>query len=122
MLPQFFIQFLFFQCHQAFECTWHQICTGDTAKQPIGMCSKLQRIENIKQIFFQRIVLIDKGKSDQHITVQNASIIITLTASSIPGYGTDRKRRTVTAILFFFVDIDYTIFHTVIAAVIKIKI
>ena len=70
----------------------------------------------------QRIVLIDKGKSDQHITVQNASIIITLTASSIPGYGTDRKRRTVTAILFFFVDIDYTIFHTVIAAVIKIKI
>ena len=64
------------QGHQTSKRTGHQIGARDTAKKPVCGLPKFQRIKNIQQIFFQRIVLIYKRKSNQHITVNDSASII----------------------------------------------
>ena len=73
MLLQVVGQLLRLQCDEAFERTGHQIGAGNTAEQTICETAPFQRVEDVKQIFLQRIVLVDERKSDQHVTVQNGA-------------------------------------------------
>lgn len=96
---------------------------GNAAKKPIGIVPHLQRIENIQKVLLQRIELIEKGKPDQHIAVNNVARIIGFIAASVAGNRAERKARHIGAgPLRVLVNVDHTVLQTVIAAVIKIEI
>lgn len=122
-LTQTLVQFLWIQRHQTAEGTGHQVRAGNAAEKAIGIVPHLQRIENIQQVFLQRIELVEKGKPDQHIAVNNVPCIIGFIAASVSRNRAERKARHIGAgPLRVLVNVDYTVLQTVIAAVIKIEI
>lgn len=92
MLLQFICRGLWSQGYQTFKSAGHQISAGNAAEKSLCKITKLQRIENIKKIFLQAVVLIYERKTDQHITVDDLACIVDLTAPPGRSYGADRQR------------------------------
>ena len=70
-----------------------------------------------------KIELIEKGKPDQHIAVNNVARIIGFIAASVAGNRAKCKARHIGAgPLRVLVNVDHTVLQAVIAAVIKIEI
>lgn len=86
------------------------------AEKPVGIVPHLQRIENIQKVLLQPIELIEKGKPDQHIAVNNVARIIGFIAASVAGNRAERKARHIGAgPLRVLVNVDHTVLQTVIA-------
>ena len=94
LLLQFVGSLLGGEGHQAFECTGHQISTGNAAEEAFGEIPLFQGIEDIEQILFQGVVLIHKGETDEHIAVHHPAGIVDLAAAAGGGDGADGEGGT----------------------------
>ena len=68
------------------------VCTGNSAQKTFCKVTQFQWIEDVQQILFQRIVLIDKGETDQHVTVNNLAGVKSIAASSVGCHSADGQR------------------------------
>ena len=115
--------FLWFQGDYAFKCARHKVCTGDTAQEPHCEITKLQRVEDVQKVFFQRVILIYERKADQHITIKNSSGVENLAAASVSGDRANRQSRFVlSGFTFLLININDAICRALISSVIEVEI
>ena len=123
MLFKTVVQRLRREGNNALEGTGHKVGTGDTAQQALGKIPGLKGVENIQQVFLEGVVLVYKGKSDKHITVDNLAGVIVVAAASVGVYKADVKRSLVlTAAAAGAMNVYYAVFQAVVSAVVIVKV